>query len=172
MLPRISYSVNDDFDFASVRVPESSHVDKTPGPFRMLCAGGSNPSPPPQPNNNAVTFKKLCRVYLDQVDPVIKILHRPVLRNFMKSGEPYLNYPVGHTAVAALSSAVCYSAACSLTEGQCQSMFQMERTAVIAVTQQACEHALEKAEVLITSDMTVVQAFVLYLVSPSPPQGW
>ena len=89
----------------------------------------------------------------------------------MECGEPYLNYPIGHTAVAALSSAVCYAAACSLTERQCQSMFQLERPAVIAITQHACENALEKAEVLITSDMTVVQAFVLYLVSITRPRN-
>lgn len=139
-----------------------SRPDMTMGPFKMLCAGGMDNTPVNLPNNPTIDFRRLCQVYLDQVDPVIKILHRPSLSKFMEHGERYLDYP--ESSVAALSAAVCYAAACSLSEMQCQAMFQNSKASVVALTQRACESALEQAEILITSDITVLQAFVLYLV--------
>ena len=74
--------------------------------------------------------KILCQVYLRQVDPVVKILHRPSLSRFMLDGESYLGYEEGHFSAEALSSAVCYSAVSSMTEERCQSVFHASKSTV------------------------------------------
>jgi len=111
---------------------------------------------------------RLCQVYLRQVDPIIKILHRPSLGRFLLDGNSYLGYEEGHFSVEALVSAVCYSAIGSMTEAQCQSMFHASKSNVGADYRVACERAVERAGLITTNDITVLQAFVLYLVSDEP----
>jgi hypothetical protein len=115
-------------------------------------------------SHNKVAAGQLCQVYLQQVDPVIKILHRPSLSKWMLQGEGYLGYPEGHASVEALNSAVCYSAASSMAENQCRSMFHISKSSIVEDCRRVCEVALERSGVLATRDMTVLQAFVLYLV--------
>lgn len=109
--------------------------------------------------------KQLCQVYLQQVDPAIKILHRQSLTRWLINGESYLDYPQGHTSTEVLGCAVCYSAASSLTESQSQTMFGRDRQEVATECRRACEAAMERCGLLATRDMTVLQAFVLYLVA-------
>jgi hypothetical protein len=52
-----------------------------------------------------------------------------------------------------------------MTEGQCQAAFQKTKSDVLAMRRKMCEDAIENAGLLTTRDMTVLQAFVLYLVS-------
>lgn len=107
----------------------------------------------------------LCQVFLDRVDPVFKILHRPSLREFLQEGKPYLNYEPGHAAPEALACAVCYAAACSLGNEDCRSMFGKKKEFVTAMCQRETEAALVTADVVTTNDLTVLQAYVLSLVS-------
>lgn len=107
---------------------------------------------------------RLCEVYLHQVDPIIKILHRPTVDRWLRRGHPYLHYPHGHVSTEALAWAVCYSAVCSMTEEQCQTLIQQSKPAAVAAYQQGCENSLDRAGYLTTDDIVVLQAFVLYLV--------
>ncbi|ERS97592.1 hypothetical protein HMPREF1624_05763 [Sporothrix schenckii ATCC 58251] len=106
---------------------------------------------------------QLCTVYLDQVDPILKILHRPTIAQHLVNGASYLGYPEGHTSVAALDSAVLYVAVNSMDDEQCRALLGRDRAGLLVATRQACEAALERAGLLTTRDMTVLQAFVLYL---------
>ena len=117
------------------------------------------------PGRVSVDVSQLCLVYVRQVDPVIKILHRPSLQRWLVRGEGYLGYPSGHASVEALSAAVCYSAASSMTENQCHASFHINKSTVVADYRKACEAAMQRADLLATRDITVLQAFVLYLVS-------
>ncbi|KAI1380223.1 hypothetical protein F4677DRAFT_452692 [Hypoxylon crocopeplum] len=108
---------------------------------------------------------QLCQVYLRQVDPVIKVLHRPSLSKFMLNGQPYLGYEPDHASTTCLRSAVCYSALASMTEEQCQNLLSTSKPMIVAEYRAACEAALESSDLLITSDITVLQAFILYLVA-------
>ena len=108
---------------------------------------------------------QLAQVYLDNVDPVIKLLHRPSLSRWMINGEQYLDFSPNHTSTEALGSAVCYAAACSMTEVQIQSMFQRSRHELVTEGRRSCETAMEKSGLLATRDITVLSAFVLYLVA-------
>ena len=148
------------------QAPDPSQTDSVDGGISVLGLSGPN-------NCSAVTrqsvggqvVRELCQIYLDQVDPIIKILHRPSLAQWLLQGQGYLSYPEGHASLQALSSAVCYSAASSMTERQCQELFLTDKTCVVADCRRVCEAAIEKSGLLATRDITVLQAFVLYLVS-------
>ncbi|OAA65545.1 Transcription factor [Niveomyces insectorum RCEF 264] len=114
--------------------------------------------------HNRDLARRLCQVYLDQVDPITKILHRPSIAKLMLRGDDYLNYPDGHVSVEALRAAVMYAAACSMTDRQCGSLLSADKPRLVAGCRRACEGALERADLLTTRDITALQAFVLYLV--------
>ncbi|KZF25353.1 hypothetical protein L228DRAFT_236458 [Xylona heveae TC161] len=105
----------------------------------------------------------LCGIYLRHVDPILKILHRPSLCRFMRNGERYLDYTERHPSSEALRSAVCYVAIISMTEEQCISLLKAEKNILADEYRKACEAALERAGLIITKDITVLQSFVLYL---------
>lgn len=83
----------------------------------------------------------------------------------MVQGERYLGYSHGHQSVEALSSAVCYAAISSVTENKCRAMFNASKATLTAAFRATCESAIERSGLLTTRDSTVLQAFVLYLVS-------
>ncbi|KAG6005771.1 hypothetical protein E4U21_007722 [Claviceps maximensis] len=122
------------------------------------------------PNSAGFTFEdrssmsQLCKVYLRNVDPVIKILHRPSLSTWMLDGNGYLGYPEDHTSIQALESAVCYAAANTLSEVQCQAMFRTSKPTMVSTYRRKCEMAFERAGLLTTRCIVILQSFVLYLV--------
>ncbi|KIM93457.1 hypothetical protein OIDMADRAFT_63348, partial [Oidiodendron maius Zn] len=150
----------------SLQNPAAKFPGAHAGTFGTLCFGGSISCTSPSLSNRdiSIVLGRLCQVYLHQVDPVFKILHRPSLRKLLQHDSTYLGYPEGHASVIALSSAICYVATCSLSETQCRDMFQTSKAAVVAQYRRACETALDRADILVTGDITVLQAFVLYLV--------
>ncbi|KAK5678026.1 hypothetical protein LTR17_027674 [Elasticomyces elasticus] len=159
-----TFTLPDDFGNTGTQSSDRLPQDFGTGPFTMLCAAKQDTAPVVPTNVNSLSTQRLFQVYLEQVDPVVKILHRPCLTGFMKHGEPYLDFPEGHSSVAALSAAVCYAAACTLSDTQCWALFREGKASVVSSTQAVCESALERAEVLVTSDITALQAFVLYLI--------
>jgi hypothetical protein len=58
-----------------------------------------------------------------------------------------------------------------MTEEQCQTLIQQNRSAAVAAYQRACQNALDHAGYLTTDDIVVIQAFVLYLVRSFWPGG-
>lgn len=156
---------------------DSSRENSAAGCMRVLglCSFNSRSSIPQDvPLGPVAVFRdkaatgELCRVFLRQVDPIIKILHRPSLSKWMLQGEEYLAHLDSYASAVALSSAVCYSAACSMTENQCSTLFHTSKAILVADCRSACEAALEKSCLLSTKDITILQAFILYLVSTFP----
>ena len=109
--------------------------------------------------------RQLCEIYLRNVDPVFKILHRPTLRTFLRDEQPYLDYEPDHPAPATLAWAVYYAAVCTIDDSQCQLLFGMDKKAITADLQKETEAALVKADFVTTNELTVLQAYVLSLVS-------
>lgn len=103
------------------------------------------------------------------MDPIIKVLHRPSIERWLVRGEQYLQYPEGHPSVQALERSICYAAVITLTEDQCRQMLQASKSSVVDEACKACEAAFHGAVLLSTQDITVLQAFVLFLVSPRQP---
>ena len=117
---------------------------------------------------------RLAQIFFLQVDPIIKIMHKPSLRRLMVEGKRYLSYEDGHPSVELLRSAVCYAAVSSMTEEQCFSTFNASQHALTNEYKEACEAAIERSGLVTSDDITVLQSFVLYLVSmaaPSPPSS-
>ncbi|KAI0899089.1 hypothetical protein F4806DRAFT_324112 [Annulohypoxylon nitens] len=115
--------------------------------------------------SNTKMTSQLCHIYLRQVDPIIRLLHRPSLSRFMINGQRYLGYDFNHTSATCLSAAVCYVAVASMTDVQCQVMLDMNRSILMAQYRAACEATLERANLINTDDITVLQAFMLYLLA-------
>lgn len=111
------------------------------------------------------TRRQLCEIYLHNVDPVFKILHRPTLRAFLRDDQPYLDYEPDHHAPATLAWAVYYAAVCTIDDSQCQLLFGADKKTITAELQRETEAALVKADFVTTNELTVLQAYVLSLVS-------
>ncbi|CRG91726.1 Thiamine repressible genes regulatory protein thi1 [Talaromyces islandicus] len=107
----------------------------------------------------------LCNVYLDHVDRIIKVLHRPSLKGHLVYGNSYSDGRSSIVAENALDAAVFYAAVTSMTDRQCQSLFHCSRATVLPEYQKSCEMSLERADLTRTRDVTVLQAFVLYLAA-------
>ncbi|KAF7590310.1 hypothetical protein BBP40_003003 [Aspergillus hancockii] len=109
--------------------------------------------------------KKLCRIFLEKIDPFFKILHAPSLRTFILDGNPYLDYGQGHLAPIALTCAVCFAAACSVTEGESIGLFGCNKSFLVARYQQEAEATLARADFMTSNDLSILQAFVIFLLA-------
>ncbi|GES63577.1 C6 transcription factor [Aspergillus terreus] len=109
--------------------------------------------------------KELCRIFLEKVDPYFKILHKPSLSSFLLAGEPYLDYVPGHPAPTALAYAVYYAATCSLSDAECSRKFHTSKPVLIDRYQTETESALARLDFMTSNDLTILQAFVLFLLA-------
>jgi hypothetical protein len=114
------------------------------------------------------TQQSLAEVFLLRVDPVFKITHRPSVSLHLLGGKSYLDYETNHPAVDALDKAIYYSAVCCLCDAECSEIFKTPKSAVIFTFRQRSEKALATANLTTTDDITVLQAFLIYLVTASP----
>lgn len=109
--------------------------------------------------------KNLVRIYLERIDPVFKILHAPSLKAFLLYGEPYLDYKQGHMAPATLACAIYFAASCSVAEDESQKLFGCNKSRLVARYQRESEAALAKADFMTSNDITILQAFLLFLLA-------
>ncbi|KGO69247.1 Transcription factor, fungi [Penicillium italicum] len=93
---------------------------------------------------------RLCDIFFRNVDPLFKILHRPSLQAFIKDGRPYLDYEQDHQAPATLASAIYLCAVCTLEEVELH---------------KETELALAKADFVTTNDLTILQAYIIFLLA-------
>ena len=103
----------------------------------------------------------LWETYRDNMDPLIKILHRPTVERlfFDVSSNQNAISPEDETLIFAIF----LGAAVSLTPEQCATLLQDSRENLIRRFRLATEEALTKAELLKTSSLSVLQAFVIFL---------
>lgn len=114
--------------------------------------------------------RSLCDVYLNNVDPVFKILHRPSLRAYLYDEKPYLDYPLDHQAPVTLTCAVYVAAVCTLDDSQCQLLFGVDQKTAVAELRKETEAALIKSDFVITNDLTILQAYIISLVNHLHPE--
>lgn len=143
----------------STQSPLSSRADS------ILGLGYMTAHPSRVNTTSPALVAQLCHIYNRQVDPIIKIMHRPTLNAYLVDCKGFLDYDLRDPRPAALRAAVCYAAVASMTEEQCHTNFSYPKLKVLPEFRDACDVALNKAGLLTTKDMTVLQAFVLYLVS-------
>ena len=107
----------------------------------------------------------LLDIFVHRVDPVFKVTHAPSLRLLLLENGPKQSARLDDPAIQALKFAVYFTAVCSLSENECVETFQEEKVNLVNRFRTATEVFLSQADLLATSDIGVLQAFVIYLVS-------
>ncbi|KAI9926865.1 hypothetical protein ASPWEDRAFT_72871 [Aspergillus wentii DTO 134E9] len=140
----------------------------TEAPWQSLVFGSSGHGSDPNLPLDLRTRHQLVHIYLEKVDPVFKIIHRPSLSAFLLDGKPYLSYERGDPAPTALSYALYYTSVCVIEEEKCLLLFGASKELVVPRFQKAAESALVQADFMTTNDLTVLQAYVLTLIASRP----
>jgi hypothetical protein len=113
----------------------------------------------PSPEN----IYKLWGIFLENINPMTKIIHRPSLeKQLIKACQDLENIPRG---LECLMFAIYTCAIGSMTEDDCEKAFGETRRSLFTRYRTGCRRALAKAKFLGTGDLMVCQSFVLYLVS-------
>lgn len=119
---------------------------------------------PPEPLSKP-TVTALLDIYIYRVDSILKIGHMPTLRNLLLSEERERYDPFDCPSREALKFSICFTAICTLSEVEVRKMFMEKKDSILNRFRLAAEVMLSRAGLLTTSDLTVLQAFVIYLVS-------
>lgn len=105
-----------------------------------------------------------CEIYLNNVDPVFKILHAPSLRRYLQEGAAELDCSPGPRGLEALRFAICYASTLSMTDEECRHRIGEDRVHLMARYRAGTELALAKADFVNTVEMSTLQAMTIYLV--------
>lgn len=116
----------------------------------------------PHPTHHQVYT--LCEIYLANVDPVFKLLHRPSLRKYLQENGTELESSPGPSGLEALRFAIYYTAVTSMADGECKHRIGEEREVLLTRFRAATETALAKTDFINTVDISTLQALALYLV--------
>jgi hypothetical protein len=105
----------------------------------------------------------LWQAFLDNVQPILRLLHaQTVQQQILRTASDLLG---ASPAVHALLFAIYSNAAVSMREDACLTALNADRLTLVSRYTTASQYALQKAGFLRTSDLVVLQAFVLHLVS-------
>ena len=113
----------------------------------------------PQP----VQIFKLWQTYLDNVNPLVKIFHTPTIQQLILNATGNLeNVPKN---LEALMFGIYCCVLVSLSDAECDAIMGEGKSTVLRRFRSGCQQALINASFLKSSDMMVLQALVLLLVS-------
>ena len=105
---------------------------------------------------------RLWQIYLDNVDPLLKITHTPTLQTRI------IDAASDVTSISPPLEALMFGIYCtsvlSLMEDECRTLFASPKDDLLQGYQFGCEQALLKCEVLRTDDRNCLTALYLYLV--------
>ena len=104
----------------------------------------------------------LWEVFKENVDPVVKLLHRPTAKNILINAASSVD-KVSKPAEALLF-AIYFGAVISLTQAQCRQLLDEEKCELMKKYRFAVEQALARADFLNSSSLMCLQAFIFYLV--------
>lgn len=105
----------------------------------------------------------LWRVYKENCDPVIKILHIPTMEPLILRCQQQIgNLPAG---METLLFAIYFSAVASLSDDDCLATFGANKNNLIETYKTGMEQALSRARLLETNEFIVLQAFAIFLSS-------
>ena len=111
----------------------------------------------------AVIMLKLWQTFVENVNPLIKILHAPTMQKRL------LDYSTSLDKVAkdeeALLFGIYLTAVQSMSDFECQSLFGQTKSRSIRKYYNATKNALIRAEFMSCPGIVILQAFSLYLVS-------
>lgn len=129
-----------------------------------LVLGGLSPSVDlrslhPQP---VQTFR-LWQLYLDNINPLIKVFHAPTVQQLISNASCNLD-DVPRNVETLMFGIYCITTE-SLSDGECISMLGQPKAVARRRFRLGAQQALIKASFLKTSDIMVLQAFTLFIVS-------
>lgn len=102
------------------------------------------------------------QAFKENVDPLVKVLHIPTFeRTIMNASSNLASLPRG---LEALLFTIYYGAVTSLSGEDCLAKFREEKPVLLARYRFAIEQALARANFLITEELIVLQALVLFLM--------
>ncbi|KAH6627443.1 hypothetical protein F5144DRAFT_630768 [Chaetomium tenue] len=150
--------INNVWDRTYNNAPESSHHLLFGSPASAISLTTMHP-------DQGKIFR-LWQIYLDNVNPLLKVTHTPSLQGRIIDVISDLSN-VSPPLEALMFSIYC-TAILSLDEEQCQTLFGSPRKDLLAGYQFACQQALLNSNLLQSSDHDCLVAFFLYLVSLKP----
>ncbi|KAE8326993.1 fungal-specific transcription factor domain-containing protein [Aspergillus sergii] len=112
---------------------------------------------------NPVHIFKLWQIFLENVNPLTKIIHVPTLQQRILDATGNLDSIPSE--LEALMFAIYCAALRSLSDEEVLQGFGQSRAALLTQYQQAAQSALVQAGLLKTSNMVVLQAFVIFILS-------
>jgi hypothetical protein len=101
-------------------------------------------------------------IYKDRVDPLLKVLHLPTLEPTVLSSASHL--PNLSRGFECLLFAIYYGATTSLSSHECLIKLGEDKGVLLARYRFALEQALARANFLLTEELVVLQAFVIFLI--------
>ncbi|KAH9216525.1 hypothetical protein DL95DRAFT_335185 [Leptodontidium sp. 2 PMI_412] len=110
-----------------------------------------------------VQIFRLWQKFLDNVNPIVKIFHAPTVQLQILEASADLENVSKETET--LMFGIYATAISSLSEPECTSMFGEEKEVLRTRYSGAARQALHRAGLLRTSNLTILQGFVLYLLS-------
>jgi hypothetical protein len=108
---------------------------------------------------------KLWQVYLDNVNPLLKVTHTPTLQ--ARIIDAASNTAGTTPTLTALMFGIYCVAALSLDDSECRAMLGLPKDSLLQKYQFGCEQALFRCEFLRSRDRDCLTALYLYLVSLS-----
>ncbi|KAI1210427.1 fungal-specific transcription factor domain-containing protein [Annulohypoxylon truncatum] len=112
-------------------------------------------------NPSFCQIRQLWDIYVHNVDPLVKILHKPSVERVLC--DLSLSEDGPDPEIWALLLAICYAAVSSLPSSQIRVEFALDADNYVASFRAALEKALTDAQLLQTHDLRVIQAFAIYL---------
>lgn len=101
-------------------------------------------------------------IYVDRVDPLVKILHLPTFRPLLESA---VQRPKGTPSdIQALVSSFFLAAIASLDNGECARILGGYKKEAFAKYDRAARRALRGARFVSTTSITTLRAYCLFLV--------
>lgn len=112
---------------------------------------------------------KLWQIYLNNVDPLLKVTHAPSLQ--ARIIDTMGNFSAAEPTLHALMFGVYCMAVQSLSQNDCESVLGSAKDAMLKSYHFACQQALLECRVTATDDRDCLTAFYLYLVSKCSSVG-
>ena len=109
----------------------------------------------------------LYHFYLNNFDPLFKILHAPTLRRYVEDASTHIDQIHNNKSKEALLFAMYYAAVSAMTPAQCMNHLQEDKEMLLERYRTATELALANANILLSADLITLQALVIFLVSQS-----
>lgn len=108
----------------------------------------------------------LCTVFIENFDPLFKVLHVPTLKKSVVEASSDIENISEDRNMEALLFAMYFAAVATLKPEKCTEFFQEDKERLLTKYRHGAELAFANADLFTSSDMVLLQALVIFLVSP------